>query len=251
MGLLVRNTPAHCAYLLQAVIRDDLLRKVCLFSFVLGASTVGWWQTAFKGIGVILACLLLMINIGSRSWYFLDLSSFKRDRIGGNSIMPFLLSIFTGFSLSFLSSRVSASGGQRSIEHIVLSAVVIAVVMIVSSFERFQKLIIMDDEVSDFCLRYSVHTYALSTQIHEQNNIINLILGSWWTISLLGSLCFAINKRRTRDIPDGEHFLVSASILLMPLKLTTFFIISKLMEHHLLDSEYQAYRDLRSMRSSP
>ena len=147
MGLLVRNTPTHCALQLRSIIRNDLLQKLCILSLILGACSTEWTQTAFRSTGVTLACLLLMINIGARSWYFMGLTAFKRDRIGGSHIMPFLLSLFAGLSLTFLSTRVSAAGSKRSIESIILSAACVAVVMIVSNLDQVQKLIIINDEV--------------------------------------------------------------------------------------------------------
>lgn len=39
--------------------------------------------------------------------------------------------------------------------------------------------------------------------------MINLVLGTWWTVSLLGSLLFAVCKSCYQNISDGEHFLVS------------------------------------------
>lgn len=147
IGILVRNTPTHCALSLKDPMHQDAIRKVCILTLVVAASTLGWTQTVFSAIGVLLSCLLLMINIGARVWYFLELSTIKRDRIGGSAIMPFLLSLFAGFSLSFMSSRISTSGGKRAIEHIIVSAVCIAFVMILSDMYRILKLVVIQDTV--------------------------------------------------------------------------------------------------------
>jgi hypothetical protein len=148
MGILVRNTPTHCALSLQEppTLHHDAIRKVCILSLVLAASTFGWTQTVFTAMGVILTCLLLIINIGARAWYFMDFLTIKRDRIGGNTLMPFLLSFFTGLSLSFMSSRISALG-KRAIEQIIFSAVWIALVMILSDMDRILQQVVIGTTV--------------------------------------------------------------------------------------------------------
>jgi hypothetical protein len=149
MGILVRNTPTHCALSLKEppTLHHDAIRKVCILSLVLAASTFGWTQTVFTAMGVILTCLLLIINIGARAWYFMDFLTIKRDRIGGSTLMPFLLSFFTGLSLSFMSSRISALGGKRAIEQIIFSAVWIALVMILSDMDRILQQVVIGTTV--------------------------------------------------------------------------------------------------------
>jgi hypothetical protein len=164
LGILVRNTPTHCALRLQEppTLHHDAIRKECILSLVLAASTFGWTQSVFTAMGVILTWLLLIINIGARAWYFMEFRTIKRDRIGGNTLMPFLLSLFTGLSLTFMSSRISTLGGKRAIEHIIFSAVWIALVMILSDMDRIVQQVVIGTTV-----RKSVVLTTCSSISHE------------------------------------------------------------------------------------
>jgi hypothetical protein len=149
IGLLVRNTPSLCALGLRQppTMHHDAIRKVCILSLVLASSTLGWTQTILTATGVILSILVLLLNLGARAWHYMDFWTIKRDRIGGSAVMPFLLSLFTGLSLSFMSSRVAVSGGKRAIEHIIFHVVCVGLVMILSATDRFLKLVVVETSV--------------------------------------------------------------------------------------------------------
>jgi hypothetical protein len=211
MGILVRNTPTHCALRLQDPMHQDAIRKVCILTLAVAASTFGWTWTVLTSIGVLLSCILLLINIGARAWYYLDFSTIKRDRICGSTIMPFVLSVFTGFSLSFMSNRIAASGGKRAIEHIIVCGICIAFVMIISDADRVLKHVIIQNKVGSsvlVLLQQQIDISRHHVQVYDQA-MVNLFLGSWWIAATLGSLCFAMSKPSKHNIPDGEHFLVS------------------------------------------
>ena len=125
----------------------DLLKKAILFCLAIAGATHGAVQSTLTFIGIILACLALLANLGSRSWHFMGWRPLSYNGPCAAAVAYFV-SVLTGICLPFLGHRSVTAGGKAAIETVMKSALLVAFLFIVSDFDEVQKILVVGSEVS-------------------------------------------------------------------------------------------------------
>jgi hypothetical protein len=111
-SMLVRGTPSVSAHLLCCPVGADTLRKAVLFMLALAGATQGDLQIGLTTAGIIGACLILLSNLGSRSWHFLRWKPIKYSG-PGSFFVAFVMSVVTGFVVPYMGHRSINIGVSR------------------------------------------------------------------------------------------------------------------------------------------
>jgi hypothetical protein len=114
-SMMIRATPSVSAHSLCSSSGSDTLRKGVLFMLAVAGATQGLLQTFLTACGIIGACLILLANLGARSWHFLRWKPVKYSG-PGSFTLAFFLAVATGFLLPYMGHRSISIGvsGNRS-----------------------------------------------------------------------------------------------------------------------------------------
>lgn len=216
-SMLVRGTPSLSGHYLFSsgkslggVGPSDVIRKTLLLILILagGMGTVTAPSSAFVTAqkwmalcGILGTCVVLLANLGSRTWRFLNLRPLQPN-MGSTGLSAFisilvsyLAAIGMGFALPFLghrSAQAASGGGKSAIESVIRSAFWVAVIFFVSSIDGVRQFVVIG---GDECNQYWV----------------TIAVGSWWILTLCLCLWFAwIMPKRDPITPDGELLLQSS-----------------------------------------
>ena len=127
---------------------SDVLRKIMLFVLVLAGATQGWVQSTLTITGIIGACLILLSNLGSRTWHFMRWQPMKYTG-RGSFFLAYLLAIGTGFILPYMGHRSIAIGGKGAMEYVITTSMLVAIVFMLSDFDGIQQFLVVGSDVSD------------------------------------------------------------------------------------------------------
>ena len=186
---MIRATPSVSAHYLSANFGSDNLRKIILFCLALAPATKGWLQTFLTMVGLVGAILIMLANLGSRSWRFLRWKPIRYDGFG-SFFFAYGLAIATGLALPYMGHRKVTTGGKGAMEYALKTAIIVAIVFVVSDLDELQKFLVVG---SQYC----------------NQNPINLIVGIWWMVTLVASL-FMIRRLPIMDQQpeNGEKILI-------------------------------------------
>lgn len=112
-SMMIRATPSVSAHSLLSRNNSDSLRKGVLFMLALAGVAKGVLQTMLTCGGIIGACLILLANLGSRSWHFLRWKPITYSG-PGNFAVAFALAVATGFLFPYMGHRSIAVGVSRT-----------------------------------------------------------------------------------------------------------------------------------------
>jgi hypothetical protein len=144
--MFVRGMPSISAYTITTNVETDWLRKVLIFCFALGAATTGRTQAVLSLFGISLACAVLLANLGSRAWGFLK---WKPLAYGGplEPIIAYAAAIAAGIAVPYMGHRKIEAGGKAAMESVLKSAIVVAIVFVLSDYDDFQQFLVIGSEV--------------------------------------------------------------------------------------------------------
>ena len=167
--MLVRASPSVSAHALTSSLGPDMFRKAVLLCLAMAAActhaTVQKYMT-IAGIGG--AVLVLLANIGSRSWHFMGWKPLAYQGAFAD-YLAYGAAIGTGLMYPFMAHRKIHVGGKAGLEHVTLTAVVSALAFIMAGMDTFQKFMIVSNEAC--------------AQDH-----VNVIVGAWWFFTAVASL---------------------------------------------------------------
>jgi hypothetical protein len=103
-------------------------------------------QTVLTAGGIAGAVLILLANLGARSWLFLRWRPIKYYG-PGSFLLSFVLAVATGFLLPYMGHRSIAIGGKGAMEYVLKTAMLVAVVFVVSDYDDLQKFLVVGSEV--------------------------------------------------------------------------------------------------------
>eukprot|EP00934_Nitzschia_sp_Nitz4_P004713 Nitzschia sp. Nitz4//scaffold141_size107518//15634//17223//NITZ4_004265-RA/size107518-augustus-gene-0.89-mRNA-1//-1//CDS//3329536255//4703//frame0 len=186
--MLVRGLPSLSAYSLVSGVYSDWPRKIVLFLFLLGGSADGTTGYYFTTIGISLTCVVLLANLGSRAWGFLQWDPIANAGLFEPAI-AFVLAVLTGVLFPFLAQRQVDSGGNPALESVFSVAVAAALLFVLSDYDDIQKYLIVGSEPCN-------------------QDSVNLAVGIWWTVATGGSLYHAFCKERKCIWPPDDEFLL-------------------------------------------
>lgn len=96
--------------------------------------------------GVIGAILLLLANLGARSWHALRWRPLRYTGFGSFWI-AYLLAIGTGFAFPYMGHNAISTGGKGAMEYVLRTAIIVAVVFVLSDIDELQNFLVVGSEV--------------------------------------------------------------------------------------------------------
>jgi hypothetical protein len=187
-SMLVRASPSVSAHTLMSTPGSDVLRKLVIFILSLASATNGKTQLYFTMLGIGLACVVLLANLGARAWHFLRWKP-KRYNWWGAGLVAYVSAIITGMVLPYMGHRNILVGGKAAVEYIIRTSFLAALAFLITDLEEVQKLFVVG-----------------STQCNQHT--LNLVVGSWFFVTVIVSLCI-VNKISYKDQKpsDAERLL--------------------------------------------
>jgi len=187
--MMIKATPSVSAHSLSANFGSDSLRKIILFCLALAGATTGWLRSFLTILGVVGAIVIMLANLGARSWRFLRWKPLRYDGFG-SFFVAYVLAVTTGLMLPYMGHRKIATGGKGAMEYVLKTAVIVAIVFVVSDLDEIQQFLVVG---SQFC---------------DQDSI-NFLIGFWWTATLSASI-FMVRRLPVLDQkPEhGEKILI-------------------------------------------
>jgi hypothetical protein len=193
-SMLVRASPSVSAHVLMNGTGSDFSRKAVVLSLALAGAASGKLQKYMTIFGISLACLVLLANLGSRAWFFMKWKPLRYQGPGAG-VLAYAAAVATGIVMPYMGHRSMEIGGKAGLEHVVRTALIVAIVFCASDIDELQKFLIVGSEQCD-------------------QDYVNIAVGGWWALTLLISLFLA------RKIPyhdahpnyDGEPLLIADQI---------------------------------------
>jgi hypothetical protein len=184
VALLVRAVPSVSAFTLTTHIKSDWIRKLTVLMLAVAGTVSGPMQTYMTTVGIALAGNILLANLGSRAWHSLH---WKPLRYNGPlaSVVAWLCAVFTGILVPYMGHREIEAGGKRALEAIMSSALLVAIFFGLSDLDQVQQFIVLG---SASC----------------EQKLVNIVIGIWWTLTLLLSLLLAMKippQSKQKDEP--------------------------------------------------
>ena len=151
---------------------SDWLRKLDILILTIAAIIPdGIAKTNTTVIGVALTCVILCSNLGSRAWKNLKIKSLRYNGIGA-SLIAFIASVLVGLIVPYMGYHEIEAGGKRALEIVLRSALFVAIFFILSDFDEIQAFLISGSEKCN-------------------QDIVNVAVGIWFTITTLLSIYFS------------------------------------------------------------
>lgn len=189
-SMLVRASPSVSAHTLLHGTGSDLSRKAVVLTLALAGAASGNLQKYMTLAGISLACLVLLANLGSRAWLFLKWKPLRYQG-PGSSVAAYLAAVATGAVFPYMGHRTMEIGGKASVEHVLKTGIIVALIFLASNLTEVQKFLIIGSEQCN-------------------QDWVNVAVGGWWGLTMILSLLLA------RHIPyhdahpnyDGEPLLI-------------------------------------------
>lgn len=203
MSIYVRGSNSVGSHVWRDGGLTDYPRLLLLVLLILATFSTGTVQRILTWAGVIYGCLILLCNLGSRSWKKIELNPIDFNSVFSAPIV-ILASLFAGFAFPYMGLRAVDSGsddssgkdevekiilhpnGNRGRKNIALASSSAAVVFLLSDVKVVQE--------------------ALGFDFSRLRGITNFIIGVWLFFSSLVSilLCQRLDSSRSKKI---EPFL--------------------------------------------
>ncbi|KAG7347836.1 hypothetical protein IV203_016541 [Nitzschia inconspicua] len=193
VAILVRGMPSVSAYAITSNVGSDWPRKILILVLAIASYTTGTFQKVCTLGGVTLTCLVVLANLGSRSWKYLH----WKPTMGMKSwcfgictpldpIMAYVAAIMMGICFPYLGHRRIQSGGTGAMESVLRLAVLVAGLFILSDYDEIQKFLVVGSEDCN-------------------QDFVNFSVGAWWTISLVASLTMLLRKELHKSDKQDGH----------------------------------------------
>ena len=153
-SMLIRATPSVSAHSLTSPVGSDSLRKLVLLALALAGATNGSLQVLLTIGGITGALSLLLANLGARAWHFLRWKPLHYTG-RGSFFIAFVLAVMTGVVLPYMGHRSIAVGGKGAMEYVIRTALIVALVFVISDYDELQKFLVFGSESSEVCQRCS------------------------------------------------------------------------------------------------
>lgn len=193
VGMMVRGIPSIAAYSVTTQTHSDWLRKSIVFAFLIaavaGKAEYGSIMNISSFVGLSLTILVLLTNLGSRAWGFMQWRPIQNFGIF-EPVFSFFAAALTGLFFPFLGHRQVESGGKAALESTFGIAFLSALVFVVSDYDSIQKLVVMGSEKC------------------SQDWIVRCV-GGWWFVATLCSLVAIYRKGRQGIWPEDEEPLLT------------------------------------------
>lgn len=189
-NMLIRGCPSISAHTLTSRVGSDLPKKLVLLILAASGAATGNTQRYATLVGIGLACILLLSNLGSRAWHFMGWKPLLYQGFGG-SFLAYLLSIVMGIAFPYMGHRKIELGGSPAMNYVIRTAFLVAVAFVVSDIDVIQEFLVVGSEVCN-------------------QDIVNMVVGGWWFFALVSSLFMlrTLPKRVDNLEYDTEPLLI-------------------------------------------
>ena len=138
-SLFVQGVPSTSSYQLLNKDGHDWIHKSMLACLVFSGAASGDMRRALLIVGVSLACLALLANLGSRAWYFLQWSPMS---ICGPlaPMFSFFGAVLSGIFFPHMGHREIECGGKPAVESILKNAFFVCAFFGLSAHDGIQRL---------------------------------------------------------------------------------------------------------------
>mmetsp|Transcript_115969 Transcript_115969/g.334897 ORF Transcript_115969/g.334897 Transcript_115969/m.334897 type:complete len:500 (-) Transcript_115969:226-1725(-) len=188
VGMSVRGFPSISAYSVSTYSHSDWLRKVIVFALLFSSMAGGTAMHVSAFVGISLAMMVLLANLGSRTWGFMQWRPIQHYGIF-EPIISFFMAVLTGLLFPFLGHRQVESGGKVALERTFGISMLSAIAFVVSDYDNIQKYLVIGSEQCN-------------------QDWIVLIVGVWWAIASICSLFTVFRKERRGIWPEDEEPLL-------------------------------------------
>ena len=172
-AIMVRAIPSISAYTLTTTMRSDWIRKMTMLILASAGAASGRSQKYMTILGVSMACSLLLANLGSRAWLFLQWKPLSYNGPFA-ALIAYVLAMAVGLIMPYMGHREIEAGGKRALESVLFASFIVAAFFCLSDIDEVQKFIVIG---SDAC----------------PQDQVNMLIGTWWTVTLLTSLLLVMN----------------------------------------------------------
>lgn len=145
--MMVRAAPSVSAHSLISPVASDLLRKIIVFDLAIASAAArGLPQQIMTLVGISLASVVLLANLGARAWHFLRWKPQRYDGFGA-ALLAYIMAVVTGLVLPYLGHRNVEVGGKAAMEYVIRTAFVVALGFAISDLDEVQKFLVIGSEV--------------------------------------------------------------------------------------------------------
>ena len=167
--MFVRAAPSISAHTLTTFVGSDLLRKaVVLLLAIAGSASENTTRGYMTIAGISLACALFLGNLGARAWRFMGWEPFPYQGPFSGPL-AWLAAVITGCIFPFMGHRKVHVGGRPAMEHVISTAVIVAILFMASDIDSVQRYLVVGSENCD-------------------QDYVNIIVGGWWAFTFVSSL---------------------------------------------------------------
>ena len=152
-SMMIRSTPSVSAHTLYSPVGSDTFRRIVLLTLVFAGIAEAVYQSILTAIGIVGACILLLANLGARSWYFLNWKPIRYNGTG-SFVLAYLCAVVTGIAVPFMGHRLIRIGGKGAVEYLIKTAFWVAVAFVVSDYDGIQKFLVLGSE-SEVCCSFT------------------------------------------------------------------------------------------------
>ena len=192
VGMMVRGMPSIAAYSVTTQNHSDWLRKAIVSAFLVSfaAGRSGYESVMYIStyVGLSLAIVVLITNLGSRAWGFMQWRPSPNFGIF-EPVVSFLAAGLIGLCFPFLGQRQVESGGKAALESTFAVAFLSALFFLVCGYEYIQKFVVIGS-------------------VNCGQDWILRCVGAWWCVATLCSLIAIYRKGRQGIWPEDEEPLL-------------------------------------------
>ncbi|KAI2502160.1 hypothetical protein MHU86_12296 [Fragilaria crotonensis] len=191
VSMLVRCMPSVSAHTLTSELGSDWLRKIATLLLAFAGAATGDGQKYMTITGIFIMAGLLLANLGSRAWHFMKWKPISY-RGPFSPAVGYVIAMLSGFVLPFMGYREIEAGGKPALESVIGSALIVAIVFVLSDIDEIQSFIVVGSEACP-------------------QNDVNVVVSIWWTLTFVSSLAMVLYIKPHRELPaNEEHLLVPA-----------------------------------------
>lgn len=143
--MLIRATPSVSAHSLTSPLGSDGPKKLVLIALAFAGAATGSLQVVLTIGGITGALILLLANLGARAWHFMRWTPLHYTG-RGSFFLAYVLAVMTGLVLPYMGHRSIAVGGKGAMEYVIVTALIVAVVFVLSDYDDLQKFLVYGSE---------------------------------------------------------------------------------------------------------
>lgn len=156
-AMTIRAFPSVSAYTLVNDQGSDYISKGVVLSFALAGAAIGNLRIILTIFGITGACIVLLSNLGSRSWHSLGWKPISYQG-PGSCVLAYICSIMVGIALPYVGHRSIVVGGKGAMEYVIRTSFWVALAFAISDYDTIQSFLVVGSEV---CISLFLYNWCL------------------------------------------------------------------------------------------